>query len=93
MRLIFEFVYSLLDTYFHREKIKRYLLKLDLNCNVILDIGSHRGESISFFNKLYKKSKIFGFEPQKICFQHLKQKFKSKRNIILTNCAIGKKKK
>ncbi len=92
MRLIFEFVYSLLDTYFHREKIKKYLVSLDLNCNVILDIGSHQGESISFFNKLYNRSKIFGFEPQKTCFQKLKQKFKSKKNIKLTNCAIGEKK-
>ena len=64
MRLIFKYIYNFLDDYFHRPKLERCLKNLDLKCKTIIDIGSHIGESISFFSKLYPSSKIFGFEPQ-----------------------------
>ena len=92
MRLIFEFIYNLLDTYIHKNNIKKYLLKLDLNCKVIFDVGSHNGESINFFHNLYLKSKVYGFEPQKTCFDNLKIKFQSNKKVKVTKCAIGKSK-
>ena len=91
MRLIFKSIYDFLDNYFHRPKLERYLKNLDLKCKTIIDIGSHTGESISFFSKLYPSSKIFGFEPQKNCFIQLKKKFSSKK-IKIENYALGEKK-
>ena len=91
MRLIFKSIYDFLDNYFHRPKLERYLKNLDLKCKTIIDIGSHTGESISFFSKLYPNSKIFGFEPQKNCFIQLKKKFSSKK-IKIENYALGEKK-
>lgn len=91
MRLIFRYIYDFLDDYFHRPKIEGYLKNLNLQCKTIIDIGSHTGESINFFSKLYPNSKIFGFEPQKNCFIKLKKKFNSKK-IRIENYAIGKKK-
>ena len=90
MRLIFEFIYNILDVYLHRIRIKNYLKKLDLNCKNIIDIGSHKGESIDFFLQMYHKSKIFGFEPQYDCYNYLKRKFNSKNNIKVVNSALGK---
>ena len=90
MRLIFEFIYSFLDRFFHKKKIKNYLINLDLDCKIIFDVGSHKGESISFFQSIYAKSKIYGFEPQKNCFKSLITKFQSNKRIKVINCAIGK---
>lgn len=91
MRLVFKYIYDFLDNNFHRPKLERYLKNLNLKCKTIIDIGSHTGESISFFTKLYPNSKIFGFEPQKNCFIQLKKKFSSKK-IKIENYALGKKK-
>ena len=90
MRLIFRYIYDLLDNYIHRPKIETYLKNLNLKCKTIIDIGSHTGESISFFRRLYPNSKIFGFEPQKKCFIKIKKKFNSKK-IKIENCALGNK--
>ncbi len=91
MRLIFKYIYDFLDNYVHRPKLERYLKNLNFKCKTIIDIGSHTGESISFFSKLYPNSKIFGFEPQKNCFVQLKKKFNSKK-IKIENYALGNKK-
>jgi FkbM family methyltransferase len=92
MKFIFESIYQFLDLYFHRDKIGNYLLNLNLNPRNIIDVGSHKGESLSFFSKIFPKSRIFAFEPQKSCFSHLKKLSKSKRNIRVFNYALGNKK-
>ena len=68
MRLIFKYFYDLLDHLFHRRKIKRYLLSLNLSCKVVVDVGSHTGESIDFFNSIYKNSNIYIFLIVNDCF-------------------------
>lgn len=91
MRLIFQIIYSFLDNCIHRIKIQRYLLKLNIKCRLVIDVGSHKGESIESFSKIFKNCSIIGFEPQKDCFFHLKSKFKDKKNIRLINYALDKK--
>ena len=61
MKFIFESIYQFLDLYFHRDKIGNYLLNLNLNPRNIVDVGSHKGESLSFFSKIFPKSRIFAF--------------------------------
>ena len=92
MRLIFKYFYDLLDHLFHRRKIKRYLLSLNLSCKVVVDVGSHTGESIDFFKNLYNKSRIYGFEPQKDCFKKLKNKYLYNKRVKVINYALSKKK-
>ena len=68
MRLIFEIIYNFLDSYFHRKRIQKYLLKLNIDFKLVLDVGSHKGESINGYLNMFKNCSIIGFEPQKDCF-------------------------
>ena len=71
MRLIFEIIYNFLDKYIHRFRIHKFLLNLDIRFKLILDVGSHKGESIDGFLKIFNDCSIIGFEPQKDCFNFL----------------------
>lgn len=92
MRLIFKFFYNIFDNFLHKPRLKKCLLKLDLSCKNIFDVGSHNGESIDFLKSLYSDSKFYGFEPQKDCFKILKKKYLNSRKIKILNYALGKKK-
>ena len=72
MRLIFEFIYSFLDKFFNKKKIKNYLINLDLDCKIIFDVGSHKGESIS---KVYMRNQNLRIRTSKNCFKSLITKF------------------
>ena len=49
MRLIFEIIYNFLDKYIHRLRIYKFLLNLNVSFKLVLDVGSHKGESIEGF--------------------------------------------
>tara|TARA_B100001093_G_scaffold231695_1_gene222219 strand:- start:72 stop:791 length:720 start_codon:yes stop_codon:yes gene_type:complete len=84
--------------YFHKKKIKNFFKDNNfLNFNLIIDVGAHKGESITFFLENFNVKKIISFEPSPINFKILKEnvkKFKSKFNdssIILENLGLGSK--
>ena len=74
MRLIFE-VYNFLDKYIHKFRILNYI-EFRYKFKLILDVGSHKGENIDGFLKIFNDCSIIGFEPQKDCFSFLNKKFK-----------------
>lgn len=92
MKIVFEFFYNFLDNYVHRVRIINYLKKIKLQLNYIIDVGSHKGESLETFKKINKNSNIFCFEPQVDCFYFLKKKFKFEKNIRIFNYALSNKK-
>ena len=59
---------------FHYDSIFRYSKNLDFE--IMIDVGSHQGEFISRFLKYKKLKRIFCFEPNKILFRRLNNKFK-----------------
>lgn len=85
--------------FFHKRKIKVFLKEnKSFDFTIILDVGAHEGESISFFLKNFNVDKIISFEPSPINFEKLKKniaklesRFK-KTEIIIENLALGKKK-
>lgn len=92
MKIVFDFFYNFLDSYVHRVRIINYLKKIKLQLNYIIDVGSHKGESLETFKKINKNSNIFCFEPQVDCFYFLKKKFKFEKNIRIFNYALSNKK-
>ena len=80
--------------FFHKRKILislRSLLEQDKY--IIFDVGAHHGESISFFIKNFKISKIYTFEPLKNNFTKLKKNTKLvKDKLAYFNFALGEKK-
>jgi FkbM family methyltransferase len=81
-----EYLFNFLDLY-HQNRIIISLkfLKID---NVI-DVGSHKGEFLSYILKLRSVKRIFAFEPQIAIFKILSKKFNHKK-IKFFNLALDK---
>ncbi len=85
--------------FFHKKKIIKFFNQNQIKSfNLILDIGAHKGESISFFLKNFEVKKIISFEPSFLNFEILNKnliKLNSQfpySKIILENFGIGEKK-
>ena len=84
-------ILSLFD-FFYKKRIINFLKKEKFNnIDVLIDVGSHHGETIILFNKNFKINNFFAFEPSPINYQTLKKNVKKLRNnrIKIFNHAIG----
>ena len=92
MKEIVKFILSIFDFFTQRKIINALSKKIkDNKINVLLDVGSHKGEYISILNKHFSIDKIYSFEPNPDIFEILKKKF-SRSNIKLFNYGISNKK-
>ena len=66
---IFDFI-----SHYHHHKISLYAK--NLSCNILVDVGCHKGDLLNSFLKTKKFTKFYCFEPQKGIFKYLKKKFK-----------------
>ena len=81
---------SIIDSLTFYPKLKKaILLNLGHAPRVVLDVGGNKGQSISFFLKLDKNTKIFSFEPTKSLYNHLLEKYNSFPNITISNKGIS----
>ena len=83
---ILEKFFNFLD-FFHQKRIF-YFVK-NFKINTIIDVGSHKGEFLSYFIKNKKINKFYAFEPQIIPFKVLKKKFKNNKKIKIFNLALS----
>ena len=65
---------------------------MKLNKPVIFDVGYHWGGTILEFNKLFRNSVIFGFEPMPNSFDLLKNNTKELSNIHCFQYAVSDRK-
>lgn len=70
-------------------KLTKYIIKK--KTPVIFDVGTHSGQTIDRFLKLYPNANLYCFEPVKESFEKLTKKY-TDRNIYLNNFALGSKK-
>lgn len=76
---------------FFYPKLKKFYkenLKDSMTIN-ILDVGANKGQSIDFFLEIYSNANIVAFEPNKMLFQFLKEKYKSNKNITIYNFGVS----
>ena len=73
---------------FHHKRIFKYLCGIDIN--KIIDVGAHKGEFLENMLKLKKVNSFYAFEPQKIIFKELNEKFSKNKKIKLFNYAMDK---
>ena len=85
--MLFEKIINIFDLY-HQKRIINYLKKLNLK--YFIDVGTHKGEFLSYILNLNYK-KIYCFEPQKKIFKILRKNFKNKKNIQLFNLGLAHK--
>ncbi len=77
----------------NKKKVSSFLVKKNKGrISTLIDVGSHKGESINFFKKNFFVDRIFAFEPDEESFKILKKKIKKFKNIQIYNIAIGDKK-
>ena len=85
--MLIEKIINIFDLY-HQKRILNYLKKLNLK--YFIDIGTHKGEFLSYILTLNYK-KIYCFEPQKKIFKILHKNFANKKNIKLFNFGLAHK--
>jgi FkbM family methyltransferase len=83
---LFEKIFNIVDKYYHFKNMSIFLHKLKIN--TIIDVGFHKGE---FINNLFKKKKIYAFEPNPKIFSYSKKKFKKNKNIKIFNFCLSDK--
>ena len=90
--IIFNYLISLVDLP-NKLKIKKFFItKLFNHTLTVIDIGAHKGETINFFLKNFKISKIYAFEPNKDLVKKLSNKKKFKINKVeLLDFGVGDK--
>ena len=79
---IFDFI-----SHYHHHKISLYAK--NLSCNILVDVGCHKGDLLNSFLKTKKFTKFYCFEPQKRIFKYLKKKFKNNKKIKIHNYSLG----
>lgn len=89
MKILVKFILDIFDIT-TEIKIKNFLKKLFLKkINIIIDVGSHKGEYIFFIIKNFKYKKIYSFEPNPKIFDILKKKISKLQDIELNSIGIG----
>ena len=73
---------------FDRYKTLKRLIKKN---SIIIDVGCNVGDTIKEFNHAFNCKKIYGFEPQKICIEKLKVRFKNIKNVEIYDYALDNK--
>lgn len=71
------------------DEVYRYLLASNDSQRIIIDVGSHHGESIRRFRELMPNCVIHSFEPDSDNFEILQKKYGNDSSIFLNNCGIG----
>ena len=88
---ILKFSINIIDSK-NKKKILNFFKKKFKNTSLfILDVGSHHGETISFFSNNFDVSQIHGFEPSITNFYTLEKNTKNLKNIQIHNYGLGNK--
>ncbi len=85
--MIFEKFVNFIDKNYHHKRLIKFLnnYKIDL----IIDVGSHKGEFIKNATKYIPFKKAYTFEPQKYIFEILKKNLNKDNRIMHNNIGIG----
>ena len=76
---------------FTQDKVFKFIKTIINNkINILLDVGSHKGEYIININKSFSINKIFGFEPSPRSYEILMRNTKKMNNTEVFNSAVGK---
>ena len=65
---------------------------IEINDPIIFDVGANQGQTIDSIRNVFPKSSIHSFEPSKVCFKLLKDKYGGIDNIKVNNVAVGAEK-
>ena len=82
--------FDIIDKFFHQRKILNNLKKINININILIDVGAHKGTYTDLIINNFTIEKVYMFEPQKNIFKFIKKKYKNKKFIKIFNNAVSK---
>tara|TARA_B110001450_G_scaffold238557_1_gene245643 strand:+ start:438 stop:1154 length:717 start_codon:yes stop_codon:yes gene_type:complete len=68
------YLFEIIDFFYQKKKYSFLKKKIPKNIDTLIDVGAHRGDTISEFLKIFQIKKIYAFEPSKRNFEKLKKK-------------------
>ena len=95
MSYIFNIILNFIDFFYQKKIINFFKKNIDSNMQLLLDIGSHKGETIEIFLKNFNIKNIYSFEASASNYAILKnnitkiQKKYINCNINIFNIGIG----
>ena len=95
MSYLFNIIVKVIDFFYQKKIINFFKNASNLEYDIIVDIGAHKGETISNFLKNFKIKNIYSFEASSKTFNDLVNNVKkirkkhNKTNIEIFNVAIG----
>ena len=81
MRSLFNSIIKLVDFFYQKKIITFFKNNSDARYDVLLDIGAHKGETVSNFLKNFKIRNIYSFEASKSTYQVLETNIDRIKNI------------
>lgn len=79
----------ILEDLFFYPRLKKYYKSHLKDCKVIIDVGANKGQSIEAFRSIWKKVRIYSFEPEPEAGQYLQGKYGRDPEIILRNEGVS----
>src|SRR5438067_95329 len=74
---------------FERQLRKYYKKIFGNNINLVIDVGSNKGQTIDFFLRINPDCNIYGFEPNPDLYNYLVNKYRGKQNVHLLNMGVS----
>lgn len=72
------------------KKLKKYYKRIfGSDIDLVIDVGSNKGQTIDFFLKINSACKIYGFEPNPALYDYLIKKYGHLKNIQLFNMGVS----
>ena len=80
------------DNLFRTDEFEQHMRKCDIYRELtIFDIGSHKGQTSLYFNKIFDRSHIYAFEPSPLLFDSFQKNTSKYSNIKSYNFGSGEK--
>ena len=95
MSYLFNIILKFIDFFYHKKIITFFKKTSNLEYNVIIDVGAHKGETILNFLKNFKIKNIYSFEASSKTYKYLDtnvnkiRKKYNKTNIEIFNTGVG----
>jgi len=86
--LIIKKLIDLNEKFFFENKIFNFYKKNSL-CDIIIDVGANKGQSIDLFLNINPNAIIYAFEPNNDLFELLTKKYKNNKNVFIYKFGVS----
>ena len=85
-------LFNLIDKFFHRKRIKKFLKINKFQLETYIDVGAFEGTYTDLILRIKKNCKVIMIEPQRKYYNLLKNKYKNDNRVEILNIGLSDKK-